>query len=89
MLEVAGDLRRAPAKFENPVVFDVYCDVSIKNVKRFKMVSTSDGKQYKNVLPAYTVKSGNKLFSATANKPDGTSMIVVREGVPEYGCIMF
>lgn len=71
------------------VVFNVYCDVSIKNVKRFKMVFTSDGKQYKNILPAYTVKSGNKLFSVTANKPDGTSMIVVREGVPKYGCIMF
>ena len=71
------------------VVFDVYCDVSIKNVKRFKVSSTSDGKQYKNILSDYTVKSGNKLFSVTANKPDGTSMIVVREGVPKYGCVMF
>ena len=50
------------------VMFDVYCDVSIKNVKRCKVVSTSDGKQYKNILLAYTVKSGNKLFSVTANR---------------------
>ena len=63
------------------VVFDVYCDVSIKNAKRFKMLSTSDDKQHKNILSDYTVKSGNKLFSVTANTPDGTSMIVVQEGV--------
>jgi len=33
-------------------------------------VFTSDVEQYKNILPANTVKSGNKLFSVTANKPD-------------------
>ena len=44
------------------VVFDVYREVSIKNVERLKRASTSDGLQYKNILPAYTVKSWNKLW---------------------------
>ena len=30
---------------------DVYREVPIKNVERFKRVSTSDGEQYKNILP--------------------------------------
>ena len=33
-----------------------------------KRVSTSDGVHYKNILPAYTVKSWNKLLSVIANK---------------------
>ena len=32
-------------------------------------MSTSDGVRYKNILPAYTVKSWNKLLSVIANKP--------------------
>ena len=43
--------------------------------KDFK-VSTSDGEQYKNILPAHTAKSGNKLFSVTANKPDTANYLV-------------
>jgi len=58
------------------VVFDVYRDVSIKNVERFKRVSTSDGVHYKNILPAYTVKSWNKLLSVTANKPEIVKFLV-------------
>ena len=52
------------------VVFDVYREVSINNVERLKRVSTSDGVHYKNILPAYTVKSWSKLLSVTANKPE-------------------
>ena len=58
------------------VVFDVYREVSIKNVERLKIVSTSDGVQYKNILPAYTVKSWNKLLSVTANKPEIVKFLV-------------
>ena len=50
------------------VVFDVYREVSIKNVERLKRVSASDGVHYKNKLPACTVKSWNKLLSVTVNK---------------------
>ena len=38
------------------VVFDMYRQVSIKNVERMKRVSASDAVQYKNILSAYTVK---------------------------------
>jgi len=58
------------------VVLDVYHEVSIKNVERLKRVSTSDGVQYKNILPAYTVKSWNKLLSVTANKPEIVKFVV-------------
>lgn len=39
------------------VLFNMYHQVSIKNVERIKRVSTSNGVQHKNILPAYTVKS--------------------------------
>ena len=58
------------------IVFDVYREVSIKNVERLKRVSTSDGVHYKNILPAYTVKSWNKLLSVTANKPEIVKFLV-------------
>ncbi|KAK3747396.1 hypothetical protein QZH41_012092, partial [Actinostola sp. cb2023] len=58
------------------VVFDVYRAVSIKNVEILKRVSTSDGVQYKNILPAYMVKSWNKLLSVTANKPEIVKFLV-------------
>ena len=58
------------------VLFDMYHEVSIKNVERIKRVSTSDGVQYKNILPAYTVKSCNKLLSVTANKPEIVKLLV-------------
>lgn len=58
------------------VLFDMYHEVSIKNVERIKRVSTSDGVQYKNILPAYTVKSCNKLLSVTGNKPEIVKFLV-------------
>lgn len=60
------------------VVFDDYREVSIKNVERLKRVqmSTSDIVQHKNILPAYTVKSWNKLLSVTANKPEIVKFLV-------------
>ena len=58
------------------VLFDMYHEVSIKNVERIKRVTTSDGVQYKNILPAYTVKSCNKLLSVTANKPEIVKFLV-------------
>ena len=62
----------------NPVdvVFDVYRDVSIKNVERSKRVSVSDGIKYKNILPAYTVKSWSKLLSVTSNKTEIVRFLV-------------
>ena len=43
----------------------------MKNVERLKREFTSDDVHYKNILPAYTVKSWNKLLSVIAklNKP--------------------
>ena len=57
-------------------MFDVYREVSIKNVERSKRVPTSDGVHYKNILPAYTVKSWSKLLSVTANKPEIIKFLV-------------
>ena len=57
-------------------MFDVYREVSIKNVERLKRVSTFDGVHYKNILSAYTVKSWNKLLSITANKPEIVKFLV-------------
>ena len=57
-------------------VFHVHGEVSIKTVERLKRVSTSDGVHYKNILPAYTVKSWNKLLSVTANKPEIVKFLV-------------
>ena len=52
------------------VLFNVYREASIKSLKRSKRVSSSDGAQRRNVLPAYTTKSWNKLFSVTADTAD-------------------
>ena len=38
--------------------------------------STSDGVHYKKILPAYTVKSWNKLLSVIANKPGIVKFLV-------------
>ena len=54
----------------------MYRHVSIKNVERLKRVSTSDGVRYKNILPAYTVKSWNKLLSVITNKPGIVKFLV-------------
>ena len=64
--------------------FDMYREVSIKNVERMKRVSTSDGVQYKNIRPAYTVKSWNKLLSVTANKPEIVKFLEVRQPYHVY-----
>ena len=66
------------------VVFDVYREISIKNIERLKRVTTSDGIQYKNILPAYTVKSWNKLLSVTANKPEIVKFIVSQWKTEEF-----
>ena len=51
------------------VVFDVYMQVSIKNVERSKRASSaSDGIKYKNILPGYKVKTWSKLLCVTSNK---------------------
>ena len=60
------------------VVFDMYRVVSIKNVKRLKIMSSSDGVQYRKIFPALTVKSWSKLFSVTANKCDIVKFFVLK-----------
>ena len=60
------------------MAFDVYCEVSIKNVERLKRMSSSDGVQYKKILPACTMKSWSKLFSVTANKRDIVKLLVLK-----------
>ena len=40
------------------ILFDVFSEVSIKSVKRLKIMSSFDGDvKYKNIFPSYTVKS--------------------------------
>lgn len=56
------------------VVFDVYHEVSIRNVKRLKRPFIPDGVQYKKIFHAYTVKSWNKLLSGT--KPEIVKFVV-------------
>ena len=43
----------------------------------------SDGVQYKNILPAYTVKSWNKLLSVAANKPQTRDSEIYRVAVED------
>ena len=53
------------------VVFDVYRDVSIKNVERFKKVcKAADGVKYKNILAVYVIKSWSKFLSVSSNKTE-------------------
>ena len=50
------------------VVFDIELEVLIKNVKRLKIMSASDGVQDRDLVPVYTVKSWNEPISAYTNK---------------------
>ena len=45
-------------------------------VQSYVVAEGSDGVQYKNILPVYTVKSWNKLPSVAANKPDIVKFLV-------------
>ena len=55
MLEVAGDLRRAPAKFENPVGFDPYFGETILILAFFSLcilnLSIQEGRKESGDLP--------------------------------------
>lgn len=66
----------------------------IKNVERLKRVSMSDGVHYKNIFPAYTVKSWNKLLSVIANKPGIVKFLVPQRKTEAFrgrlgNCIMY
>lgn len=50
------------------MVFDVYRDVSFKNVERSIRALGSKGVAYKNILPGYQVKNWSKLMSVSSNK---------------------
>jgi len=63
-------------KIPSKATFQVVAEVSIKNVDSLKRVSTRDDVRYKNILPAYTVKSWRKLLSVTANKPEIVKFLV-------------
>ena len=49
------------------VVFDVYFNVSIKNGERAVRSSCPEGVKYKNILPAYPIKSWKKFMSTQTN----------------------
>ena len=52
-------------------MFDVYRDVSIKNVERSKKeCKVADGVKYKNILAGYVIKSWSKFLSVSSNKPE-------------------
>lgn len=58
------------------VVFDVYHEQSVKNVKRSKRASGSEGIKYKNTLPVYKVSSWSKLLSIASNKVEIVKFLV-------------
>ena len=66
------------------VVFDVYFDVSIKNVERAKRSSCPEGVKYKNILPAYPVKSWKKFMSTQTNKKEVVHFLVSQRKQSEY-----
>ena len=67
------------------VVFDIYKQISIKNVERSKRAASgSDGIKYKNILPAYKVKSWSKLLSVTSNKIEIVTFLLLQWSNPEF-----
>ena len=67
------------------VVFDIYKQISIKNVERSKRAASgSDGIKYKNILPAYKVKSWSKLLSVTSNKIEIVKFLLLQWTNPEF-----
>ena len=51
------------------VVFDMYREVSIKNVERSKReCKAADGVKCKNILARYGIKSWSKFLSVSSNK---------------------
>ena len=58
------------------VIFDVYCNVSLKNAERSKRSSKQDGVRYKNILPNFQVKSWSKFLSVSSNKTEVVKFIV-------------
>ena len=68
------------------VVFIVYGEVSIKSFKKSKRVSTSDGAQRRNVLPTYTTKLWNKLFSVTTDTADIATSLALQRKKEAFKC---
>ena len=58
------------------VVFDVYKDISIKNIERSKRATGTKGVTYQNILPGYNVKNWNKILSVAANKAEVVRFLV-------------
>ena len=56
------------------VVFDLYREVSIKNLERLKRVCTFDSLHCKNIRPAYMMKITE--LGVTANKPEIVQLLV-------------
>ena len=66
------------------VVFDVYFDVSIKNAERAKRSSCPEGVRYKNILPAYPIKSWKKFMSIQTNKTEVVHFLMSQWKRSEY-----
>ena len=58
------------------VVFDVYKDISIKNVERSKRATGPEGVTYQNILPGFQVKNWSKILSVSANKAEVVRFLV-------------
>ena len=65
-------------------VFDVYFDVSIKNAERARRSSCPEGVKYKNILPAYPIKSWKKFMSIQTNKTEVVHFLVSQWTKSEY-----
>ena len=66
------------------VLFDVYCDVSLKNAERSKRSSKQESLKYKNISPSFRVKSWSKFLSVSSNKTVAVNFIVSELKKPEF-----
>ena len=66
------------------VVFDVYCDVSLKNAGQSKRSSKQEGVRYKNMLPSFQVKSWSKFLSVSSSKKEVVKFIISEWKKPEF-----
>ena len=68
------------------VVFDKYLHLAIKNMERLRRGNSTDGVQYKNILPSHPVKSWTKFMSSPHNKQEIVKFLAGEWRKDEYRC---
>ena len=67
----------SPVSSSIHVIFDVYLNISIKDLGRQRRSSGADeGVLYKNILPSFPVKSWAKVMSTSNNKEEVVTFLV-------------